>query len=452
MVLEQFFQAKSIAVIGASREEGKVGNVIFQNLIYGGYKGEVYPINPNAEVILGLKAYRSVLDIKEKIEMAVIAVPALYVPKVLDECGKKGIKTAIIISSGFKETGNTKLEQELEIRLKKHKIQALGPNCLGIYDSETKLDTLFLPKKKLKRPKQGAIAFATQSGALGSALFDLAAEEGFGFSKFISYGNALNIDESDFLAFLDKDEKTKLICLYIEGLHNGKKFFETMKKMTKPVIVLKGGMTTEGGHATLSHTGSLAGAPEVYEGVFRQTKALHAQTMQEVFDLMKIFEKLHAKPGGKRIQIITNGGGFGIVTTDAVKKEGLELAELSKPAVKELCKKFPTIIAKNPIDLLGDATPEKYQEALRISLKEKNTDAIILIVLTQVPLLNENVLNMIIELNREAKKPIIAITTGSEYTRNWKTKLEEGGVPVFDFPENAVHAFKRYLEYYEIKK
>lgn len=450
-MLEQFFEAKSIAVIGASREEGKVGNVIFQNLIYGGYKGEVYPINPNADVVLGLKAYRSVLDIKEKIDMAVIAVPAMLAPKIIDECGKKGIKTAIIITAGFKEVGNTKLEQELETRLKKHKIRSIGPNCLGIWDSSSKIDTLFLPKKRLKRPKEGSIAFVTQSGALGSALFDLAAEEGFGFSKFISYGNALDIDESDLLEYLQKDEKTKVICLYIEGAKNGKKFFETLKKTTKPVIVIKGGMTEEGSKAAMSHTGSLAGSPEIYEGVFKQTRALQAHKMQEMFDFMNIFEKTNLKPTGKRVQVITNGGGFGIITADSVRKKGLELAELSKPAVKELIKKFPTVIAHNPMDLLGDATDERYEEALKICLKEKNIDAILVVLLTQVPLVDENILGKIIEINKQSKKPILVITTGSQFTRQWRIKLEAGGLPVYEFPENAVNALKKYLEYWKVK-
>jgi len=444
-VLDIFFSAKTIAVIGASREQGKIGNVVFTNFLRPGFKGKVYPVNPNATEIMGRKCYASVRDIPDTVELAVIAVPAPLVPKVVDECGKKGIRHTVIITSGFKEVGNTKLDNELRKALERNKIAAVGPNCLGVFDSTTRIDTLFLPPDRLLRPKAGGISFISQSGALSSAVLDLAAQEGYGFAKFVSYGNAMNVDESDFLDYLAKDPATRVICVYIEGVHDGKKFLAAAKKASaaKPVIVLKGGVTAAGGKATLSHTGSLAGAAEVYLGAFKQAGLIIAYDIEEVFDYMKIFEKLQVKPKGNRVQVITNGGGYGIITSDELSQaKHLQMAQLDPKIAAELKKSFPPIaILSNPLDVLGDATEGRYQLAIDACLKDKNNDILLVVMLPQTPLLNLGKLaQQTIETARTAKKPIIAIVTGSEFATRFARRLEDNGIPCYEFPVRAVRA------------
>jgi len=445
MNLDPFFHAKSIAVIGAAREPGKIGNTILKQLMGRNFK--LYPVNPNAENILGLKCYESVLQIPEKVELAVIATPGETVPKILDQCGKKGIKHVVLISAGFKEVGNMKLEKELQDKLKGNGITCIGPNCLGVFDAHTHLDTLFLPKERLQRPKPGTISFITQSGATGSAVLDLAAYENYGFAKFISYGNAANVDESDLLEYLSKDPETKVICMYVEGIHNGKKFLETAKKCKKPIIVIKGGVTEEGGKAAKSHTGALAGSAEVYFGAFKQANLVIAHKLEELFEFAKLFEKIRVRAEGDKVQVITNGGGYGILTTDSIVHYGLKMAQPGKP-IKALRKIFPpTVIVENPIDVLGDATVERYKLAIQASLKDTNNDSIVITTLTQTPLLDESLVQVVKEAYAKAHKPIVLVTTGSEYAIKIKKQFEAAGLPCFTFPENAVRALAAYTHY-----
>jgi acetyl coenzyme A synthetase (ADP forming)-like protein len=444
-MMDTFFSAKRIAVIGASREHGKVGNVIFTNLLRPGFTGKVYPINPSATDILGKKCYASVRDIPDAIDLAVIAVPAPFVPKVLDECGKKNIRHAIIITSGFKEVGNTKLDAELRKALERNKIAAVGPNCLGVFDTSSKVDTLFLPPDRLLRPKQGGISFISQSGALSSAVLDLAAQDGYGFAKFVSYGNAMNVDESDFLDYFANDPATKVICMYIEGVHDGRKFLAaaTRAAKVKPVIVLKGGITEAGSKATISHTGSLAGAAEVYLGAFRQAGLIVANDIEEMFDYLKIFEKLHVLPKGNRVQVITNGGGYGIIVSDEISQaKHLKMAEISKETIASLKKQLPPLVAvHNPFDVLGDATDERYKLAIDACLKDKNNDILLVVILPQTPLLVlDRLATETIDAAQKAKKPIVCIVTGSEFATRFARKLEDKNIPCYEFPVRAVRA------------
>lgn len=446
MNLDPFFHSKNIAVIGASREIGKIGYTIFRGLI--GKKFNLYPINPNAKEILGYKAYSTVLDVPEKIELAIIATPGHTVPAILDQIGKKGIRHAIIISAGFKEIGNLELEKQLQDKLKKNNITCIGPNCLGVFDAHSGMDTLFLPKERLMRPQKGGIAFISQSGATGSAILDLAAFENYGFSKFISYGNAANVNETDLLEYLSTDPQTKVICLYVEGIKQGRRFLETAKKCKKPIIAIKAGITAEGGKAALSHTGSLAGSAEVTFGAFKQANIVIANSMEELFELAKIFEQTKIRAAGKRVQIITNGGGYGILTTDAVVKYGLILGRVGIP-IKNLRKSFPsTVIVHNPIDVLGDATIERYKLALEGAIADTNNDSIIVIILTQTPLITIEIVSEVSKLCKKSQKPIVIVTTGSRYSLELKEKFEKEGLSCFTFPENAVRALSAYTHYY----
>lgn len=452
-MLDKFFNAKSIAVIGVSKNPNKVGHVIFRNLIDGNYEGKVFAVNPNADYILNYKAYRSVLDIKDSVELAVIAIPATLVLRVIKDCSKKKIRNVVIISSGFKEIGNVRLESKLQEWLKKYGIRAIGTNCLGILNMHNHLDTLFLPRYRLKRPGKGRISFICQSGAVGSAILDLASEEGYGFSKFASYGNATDVDESDLIDYLSNDTETGVICLYIEGIKDGRKFMRVVRKTVKkkPIIAIKGGLTDAGSKAVMSHTGSLAGSAETYLAAFKQTGIIVADSLEDMFNYARILEKA-VKPKGKRIQIITNGGGYGILAADALLKNNLVLAELSREKRKLLEAKFPRIaIVKNPMDLVGDATTERYKLAIEACISDDRIDIILIILLLQTPLISTDIVDVISEFNDLGEKPIVVVSTGGEFTKVLKRNLEENNIPCFMFPENAVRAIKQLVDYYRLK-
>lgn len=450
LVLDNFFKPRSVAVIGASRNPAKIGHVILKNLIDGGFRGRVFPVNPEASSILGYRAYDSVSKINELVDLAVIAVPAELVLKVVNECHKKKIMDVLIVTAGFGESGNHKLEIQLRETLDKNKMRCIGVNCLGVFDAYHKFDTLFLPRYRLSRPKPGGISFVCQSGAIGSAILDIAAASGHTFSKFVSYGNATQIDESDLLEYLHNDVTTKVICLYVEGIKNGEKFYETLKRVSavKPVIVLKGGLTPAGQQATLSHTGSLAGDKEVFYGVLAQTGAIRADSLEEMFHIAALVEK-EVHFSSNKIQIITNGGGYGIISTDAISSsKHIKMAELSPQTVTEIKKFSPMAMnVGNPLDLLGDATTERYRLSLDACLNDKNVDGILLVVLYQTPLITTEIVEVISEAHRKYTKPIVVVSTGGEFTELLSRSLMERGLPVFYFPTEAITALDKVVEY-----
>ncbi|MCX6817985.1 MAG: CoA-binding protein [Candidatus Aenigmarchaeota archaeon] len=447
--LDGFFVPKSIAIIGASRDQSKIGHVVMRNMVEGDYKGKVFPVNPNTSQILGLKCYPSVTKIRERVDMAVISIPAELVPKALEECGRKGIKNVIIITGGFKEIGNNELEKKLIDIAKKHKIRVIGPNCLGVFDPDSGVDTVFLPRYKLARPKGGDISFITQSGAVGSVVIDWMARKGYKMSKFISYGNASDVDEADLIEYLINDKKTKVICAYFEGVKEGRKFFEITRKFAgkKPIIVLKGGTTSAGTKAVSSHTGSLAGSFEVYSAAFRQAGIIQATDMEELFDYARTLSSL-PKPKGHRVQIITDGGGFGVLLTDNIIKDGLSLATMTEEKVEEMRKKMPAyVVLKNPIDLTGDADSERYQYAITAAIEDPNVDMIGLIVLLQVPRLGGEIVDTIINAFKTSQKPIFVVSAGGDYTEVLKKTLEDIGIPTFSYPQSAAKAMKVLYEF-----
>jgi len=447
---------KSVAVIGASRDPNKVGHIILQNYIDNGFSGELYPVNKNAapgEKIIGLTAYRSVLEIKKSIDLAVIAVPAPIVPSVLEECGKAKIKTAVVISGGFAEVGNVELQDKIVEIAKKYNIAMLGPNCLGIMDPLSKVDTLFLPTYKLSRPRVGGVSFVTQSGAVGSTILDLIAKEGFGLSKFISYGNAAYVDEVDLLEYLLHDKQTKVIVMYIEGVKRGKELIEIAKKVTKvkPVIVIKAGVTEEGAKAAHSHTASLAGNNEAYDALFKQFGFVRAKDLSELLNFAKIFSSENL-PKGDRVAIVTNGGGTGVLATDAVYLNDLKLAEFSEETKRELREVMPDIVnIRNPLDLAGDADEKRYSDALSIISKDPNIDMFIVIALFQTPGADSSVAEKLIYFKKNIEKPMIVVTTGSDFTQTHKIMMESSGLPVYDSPMAAASALAELYKYWKYK-
>ena len=450
MQLDNFFMPSSVAVIGASRNSAKIGHVILKNIIDGGFRGRVFPVNPEANEILGYRCYKSVNAVNEEINLAVISVPAEFVLHVVDECSKKKIKDVIIVTAGFGEVGNIKLENQLRDKLDKYGIRCVGTNCLGVFDAYHKFDTLFLPRYRLTRPKPGGISFVCQSGAIGSAILDIAAYSGYSFSKFISYGNATQLDESDLIEYLREDPNTKVICLYVEGIKNGEKFFNVLKEVTKhkPVVVLKGGLTDAGIKATVSHTGALAGDKDVFYGVLNQTGAIRADSLEEMFHIAALFEK-KVSFASNRIQIITNGGGYGIITTDAISlSKHLKMADLSSITIAELRKNTPEHMnIGNPLDLLGDATTERYRIALNFTLADKNVDGVLLIVLYQTPLITTEIVEVITDAHRNSNKPIIVVSTGGEFTELLSKSLMERGIAVFNFPTKPISPLNKFFSF-----
>jgi acetate---CoA ligase (ADP-forming) len=448
--MDKFFNPTSIAIIGASRNPDKVGHVILNNLLKANFPGKLYPINPSADALKNIKCYPSVLDVKNKIDLAIIVVPASIALKAVEDCGKKNIKHMIMVTAGFSETGNHDLENKLLVLLNKYKIQLLGPNVLGVFNTHSNLDTLFLPSSRIHRPQKGYISFICQSGAVGSATVDLFSSQGFKFSKFVSYGNALNVNETDLIEYLGNDSKTKVICLYIEGVRNGKKFIEVCKKVSKkkPIIMIKGGLTTTAARATLSHTASLAGSGKVYEGALKQANIIQASTLSEMFNFAKLLSK-NKKPKGRKVQVITNGMGYAVLSMDYIELNNLEASTLSKKTLDTLKKKLPPLVnVDNPLDLIGDADNKRYKLALEACVKDSNVDIILLITLFQTPLIDERLTEMISKIYKSSKKPIAIVATGSKFTQDNIKQLEKKGIPCFSFPDEAVAAIRALCEYH----
>ncbi len=450
--MDFFFKPKSVAVIGASRKPGKIGYAVFRNF-YENYKGRLYPVNVNAEKVQGVPAFKSILDVPGSIDLAVIVTPAETVPRILIECGEKKVKGVVIISSGFSEVGNKALEERIRDIIDHYGMRVIGPNCLGVFDAYSNADTLFLPSEKLGRPRKGSISFISQSGAVGSIVLDWMSGKGYGVSKFVSYGNAVDVNETDLINYLAQDKTTKVICAYLEGVKNGKKFMNAVRRAVKkkPVIVLKGGRTEAGSKAVASHTGSMAGSDRVYDAAFKQSGAIRAGSMVEMFDYARAM--MQPLPKGNKVQVITNGGGFGVLAADQVVLKGLKLAELSKKSreqVKAILPKYAGV--HNPLDLVGDADDERFKNALKIVGKDKNVDMILLILLYQTAPLTPCVTDHVINFAKKSKKPLVVCSPGGPYTQLQAKKLEENDIPVFDTPATAVNALAALHSYAEALK
>lgn len=445
--LDVLFKPKSVAVIGASRTPGKIGYAILDS-IKRSFSGKIYPINPEASEIMGLTAYPSVLKVEEPIDLAVIAVKAEKVKDIILECKRKKIKAAIVISSGFSEIGNK--EGELELEKAGKDIRILGPNCLGVF-APKEMDMLFMPHERLKRPGVGGIGFISQSGAFGTALIDLAADEGVGISKFISVGNQIDINETELIDYLGKDPHTRAIAVYLETITDGKAFVSVAKKVSKlkPIVAIKAGKTKKGIEAVASHTGSLAGEAEIYSAAFGQAGIIEAKTSEEIFDYAKVLANQPALKDNK-IAIVTDGGGFGILAADTAEACGLNLVQMEEKSLAGLKQFLPSYASlKNPIDLTGDSTAERYKKTLDIVFRDKNVSGVVVIALLQIATLEETIIDVL----RDCKlygKPFVVCATGGSYTQEKAKMLESFGIPVYPTPERAVKAMGALRDYGKI--
>lgn len=447
-LLDSLFNPQSVAIIGASRTPGKVGFEVLKNIVDSGYHGKIYPINPNAKNILGFKCYSNVQDITESIDLGIVIVPARIVPQIISEIGRKGIKNVIIISSGFKESGlsGTRLENSITQICQEYGIRLLGPNCLGIIDTHTPLNASFAGKL----PLTGNIAFISQSGALGTAILDWALEERIGFSKFVSLGNKADIDEADLLTELLNDSTTDVILIYMEGLTNGQRFIHVANTITKskPVIVLKSGITNAGVRAVSSHTGTMAGMDLAYDVAFKHANVIRVNSTEELFNFAKVFST-QPEPPGQNLVIITNAGGPGILATDACEKYGLKIAPISAETVDTLHQQLPSAAGFfNPIDVLGDATAERYEFALSNILQSDDVHSALIILTPQAMTEPYEVAESIIKLKSTFhSKPVVTSFVGGVRVHPAIEALERSKIPNFDFPEKAIQSLSALYQY-----
>jgi acetyltransferase len=446
-MLDNFFAPDSVAVIGASREVGKVGYELLKNLLDSNFPGAVYPVNPKASEILGLKAYPSVTDVPDQIGLAMIVVPARFTPTVIRECGQKGIDSTVIISAGFKEAGSegTKLEQEVSGLIKDFDMRVLGPNCLGVIDTASRLNASFAPGM----PPKGKIAFFSQSGALGTAILDWAIEGGIGFSKFISLGNKMDISESDLLIALADDPETNVILGYIEGVKDGKSFMEAAIDATKkkPVIIVKSGSTAAGARAASSHTGTLAGSENAFQAAFKQCGVIRAPTVEALFDyaLVLAYQPL---PERNRLAIVTNAGGPGIIAADACERSQLTMASFQQKTIEDLHGSLPpTAAIYNPVDVIGDAKADRYLSALQAIEGDGNTDMVLVLLTPQAMTEPEATARNMIDTFSGGSKPMVATFMGGASVKEGIDILGKNMIPTYTNPERAIAALEAASRY-----
>ena len=445
--LDPFFKAKSVAVIGASASRGKIGYEVLKSLCKGEYKGTVYPVTLSKKRILGLKCYRSILDVPAKVELAVIIVPSKKILAVLEECGSVGVRNVVIISAGFKEMGGefAQIEGDVKRLSEKYSMRIIGPNCIGVYDSETKLDTFFQPRARMLRPPPGGVAVMSQSGAYGLTLLEWIAESPFGVSKFVSYGNRVDVDEADLIRYFKADEKTKIIAIYVEGVENGRKFLEAAKEASKekPILVLKAGKTTLGSEGALTHTGSLAGSYEVYKAAFKQANLIEAETLTELFDMTKALA-MQPPAKGRNIAMTSNGMGPCISAMDVCERKNLNVGGYSEDTVRKLKERLPPYcVVGRVVDLSGSATSKDYEATLEAFLEDEKISLIMPFFIFQDAPLDEGIIDVMRRVRKRAsdlQKPVICGASGGPYTRKQVKKVERMGIPVYNTPERAVSA------------
>jgi acetate---CoA ligase (ADP-forming) len=445
------FSPRSVAVIGASDDKQKLGYLVLANIKRYGFNGSIYPVNPKGGEILGFKCYQSIHQVSSKIDLAVILVPAAIVPEVLEQCGIKGVKTAVIITAGFSEIGTEGLLLEKKIKEigENFQMRILGPNCLGYIDTYQKLNASFSESM----PQKYDIAVFSQSGAVCTSILDWANAHNIGFSRFVSLGNKIDINEIDLLEEWEGDKAARVILGYLEGISEGQRFINAAKKITskKPLIILKAGITTAGAKAAASHTGSLAGSETAVSAAFKKAGVIRANDLQELFDFAMVFAYQPPIRGG-RVAIVANAGGPAVMTTDAIFQSRLSLAKLSEITKAYLERKLPkTASVNNPIDLVGDAKSDRYKIGLEAVLADKNVDAVVVITTPQITTEVKKTAQLIVEMQKKYKKPIVPVFMGGMKIAEGSKYLADNGIPCFSFPERAVKSLEAMYDYYLFK-
>ena len=442
--IEFIMNPRSIAVVGATNRPGSVGLAVFRNILSAGFQGVLYPVNPKAKSVWSVKAYPRLADIPDEVDLAVIIVPAEVVCSILEEAGKKQVKGAIVISAGFKEVGGHGVELENYVKevVGKYDIRLVGPNCLGVINNNE--NVCMNASFATKMPKAGNIAFISQSGALCTAVLDYAEGRDIGFSKFVSFGNKADINEVDLLHYLKDDPDTDVILMYLEDIAQGRAFLETAREITwqahKPMLAIKSGRSAEGARAAASHTGSLAGSDNAYDALFHQSGILRVEGVDELYNRALAFAK-QPIPKGNRIAIVTNAGGPGIMATDAAIRHNLRMATLSEETKQKLKQELPpTASIQNPVDVIGDATHERYEDAIRHVLMDENVDGAIVILTPQAMTDVLETAEIVPHVMKDINKPVLCSFMGIVDVSRGIQYLEKHGIPNYAFPEAAVRS------------
>ncbi|MCP4259740.1 MAG: CoA-binding protein [Planctomycetes bacterium] len=448
MSFENFFNPKSVAIVGASRQKNKVGYEILANMMEADYKGQIYPVNPKADDIEGLKCYPDLESIKQVPELVIIIVPARFVPSIMQQCAKIGTRAVIIITAGFKEVGEDgrELEQQIIQIAGQAGIRVIGPNCLGLISPAYNVNASFGGAM----PAAGAIGYLSQSGALLAAILDMANTNSIGFSKLISIGNKADVDELDLIKVLGEDPETKVIAGYLESITDGNAFVSQAERIShhKPILLMKSGGTAAGAKAASSHTGSLAGSETAYECVFERAGVIRCNSIKEQFDYAQAFGN-QPLPAGPRVAVITNAGGPGIMAADAIEREGLSFSKLTDETISKLKSKLPVAAnLYNPVDVLGDALADRYEFALDVVLDDPNVDTILVLLTPQAMTESEGTAKAVVKISQDKPaKPIFACFLGADKIEEGVRILREGKIPVIDCPESAVATIKVMTDY-----
>jgi acetyltransferase len=447
--LDPLLRPRSVAVIGASRHRDSIGGAILHNLIEQGFQGPVYPVNPNAAHVQSIAAYPSIADVPGPVDLAVIVIPAAHVLEAATACGERGVKALIVISAGFKETGEEGLKREkalLEV-VRRYEMRLVGPNCLGILNTDPKisLNATFAPIS----PPPGRVAFSSQSGALGLAILDYARKLNLGISQFVSVGNKADVSGNDLIEFWEKDPGTDLILLYLESFGNPRKFTQLARRVarTKPIIAVKSGRTPGGSRAASSHTGALAGSDAAVNALFHQSGVIRTDTIEELFDTAMLLAS-QPVPVGPGVAILTNAGGPGIMAADACESTGLTLAKLETKTVKGL-KAFlpPEASVRNPVDMIASADAPSYEKSLRLLVQDKNVESVIVIFVPPLVTGAPDVARAILAGAAGSKKPVLSCFMGSHGVPESLRSLQEGHIPSYAFPEAAARTLARAVSY-----
>ena len=440
--LTPLFEPKSIALVGAAHTETRLGGVVLKNLL--GFKGKVYPVNPKYDELMGIKAYRSIADIPETVDLALVLRPAPEVPEILREFKEKA-RCVIVMSSGFAEVGETALQDEAGRAAKDAGFRVVGPNCMGLYNPHRSLDTFFLPKERLRRPKRGNVAIVSQSGAILSCLLGALQEANAGVSKAIGYGNAIDVAESDLYDYLAHDKKTEVVVSYIESVGDGRRFIESARELTgkKPLLVLKSGKGAGGQAAAFSHTGRLAGRYEVFHSIVRQSGIREVSDFDELMEATKALS-YQRQSKGNRVCIITNGGGSGVLAADECMRQGLDVVGISAEKKAQLHHLFPNFfVVNNPVDLTAQVTDEDYVTVLHELADDY--DGFLIISLPNVSGITVNLGDLLAKAKKDLDKPITANIAQSGITGKIISILERARIPVYPSPESAVKGLKALL-------
>jgi len=445
-VLEPFYCPTSVAVIGASQDETKLGHAVLKNHLECGYQGKVYPINTKGGEILGVQAYPSVLEVPSDVELAVIVVPERFVAPVLEECGQKGVEGVVVITAGFREVGGEGLEKEKALVdiIQRYNMRMLGPNCLGVIDTVCPLNASFARGM----PVPGQIAMMSQSGALLLAILDWAIGEGVGFSRFVSLGNKADIDETDLLQLWDDDPHSKVIVAYLEGIVDGPEFMKIAQHVgtETPIVAIKAGTSDAGARAVSSHTGTLAGSETAYEAAFKQAGITRADSVEELFQYALAFAQAPAAKGD-RIAVVSNAGGAAIMATDALDRAKLRLASFQSETIRLLQGELPPgSNALNPVDVRGDADAERYRFALDAVLRDQNVDGVIAILIPQAVTKVDETAHIIAEVVHQHDKPVLGCFMGKNVAQIGVQILREAEIPNYSYPEPAVDAMRALVE------